>query len=81
MDTFTSSKTRFLIRAGQLSRSSHHVAVQSFLGFLDSTAFSCLSEMPQPVSYFTHSLTERVTRSITFVLRGLLCPTGDHSPV
>lgn len=37
MDIFTSSKTRFLIRAGQLSRNSHSVAPQSGLRFLDST--------------------------------------------
>lgn len=76
------------MRAGQLSRSSHSVAPQSVLSFLDSTleaekkaAFSCLREIPQSVSHSTHSFTERVTRSITFVLRGLLCPTNDHSRV
>lgn len=37
MDIFTSSKTRFLIRAGQRSRNSHSVAPQSGLRFLDST--------------------------------------------
>lgn len=36
----------------------------------------CLSHSP----YFTHSFPDHVTRSVTSVLRGVLCPTDDRSP-
>lgn len=60
------------MRAGQLSRDSRSVAPPAVVRFLDSTL-----EAEEKAAF---SFTESVARSITSGLRGLLCPTGDHSP-